>query len=45
MSDMLNLGYWQWVSIEYHTYVFLEDHICVVAYCSVELTVCILFAV
>ena len=39
MGDMLNLGYWQWVSMEYHSYGFLESHICVVAYCNVELAV------
>ena len=43
MGDMLNLGYWQWVSIEYHPYEFLEGHICVVAYWNIELAVCILF--
>ena len=43
MDDILNLGYW--VSMEYHTYVFLEDHICVVACCNVELADCILFVV
>ena len=45
MGDMLNLGCWQWVSMEYHPYEFLEGHICVVAYCNVELAVCILFVV
>ena len=45
MGDMLNLGWWQWVSMEYHSYEFLEGHICVVAYCNVELAVCILFVV
>ena len=45
MGHMLNLGCWQWVSIEYHSYEFLEGHICVVAYCNVELAVCILFVV
>ena len=45
IGDMLNLGCWQWVLMEYHSYEFLEGHICVVAYCNVELTVCILFVV
>ena len=36
MGDMLNLGCWQWVSMEYHPYDFLESHICVEAYCNVE---------
>ena len=45
MGDMLNPGYWQWVQMEYHLYEFLEVHICIVAYCNVELAVCILFVV
>ena len=45
MGDMLNLGCWQWVSMEYHPYESLEGHICVVAYCNVEFAVCILFVV
>ena len=45
MGDMLNIGCWQWVSMEYHPYEFLEGHICVVVYCNVELAVCILFVV
>ena len=43
MGDMLNLGCWQWVSMNYHPYEFLEGHISMVAYCNVELAVCILF--
>ena len=45
MGDMLNLSCWQWVSMEYHSYEFSEGHRCVVAYCNVELAVCILFVV
>ena len=45
MSDMLNLSCGQCVSMEYHPNEFLEGHICVVAYCNVELAVCILFVV
>ena len=43
MGDMLNLGCCQWVSMEYYPYEFLEGRINVVAYCNVELAVCILF--
>ena len=45
MGDMLNLGCWQWISMEYHPYGFLEGHICMVGCCSVELAVCILFEI
>ena len=27
MGDLLNLGCWQWVSIEYHSYEFSEGHV------------------
>ena len=31
--------------MEYNSYEFLEGDICVVAYCNVELAVCILFVI
>ena len=45
MGDMVNLDCWQWVSMEFHPYEFLEGHICAVADCNVELAICILFVV
>ena len=35
----------QWVTMEYHPYEFLEGPICVVAYCIVELAVCIWYEI
>ena len=45
IDDMLNLGCWQWVSMEYDPYEFLEGHICTVADCNVESVFCLWYEI